>query len=200
MNAYDVYHRCFNNDHYQSAVQALADALSVSVDSASASDAANLITDAALGLCGDTFHRQAWLNLAIFCGQKTVSTTAIDTVYCYLLRFQSPPNTRADDFEMTAKALLNIYAAQANLRTAIAHANGVHGWRGRMAYDFLAASAALVVASSQLLMEGELSYIREKLQSSFQLLVGALHEGVRGCDNPSWFGFKTVRFPDENGR
>jgi hypothetical protein len=65
--------------------------------------------------------------------------TTIDAIHDYLLIFHQPDDTRADDFEMTAKAPLKAYEAQDVLRGGVSCANGVHSWQGRMAYDLLAA-------------------------------------------------------------
>lgn len=75
---------------------------------------------------------------------------------------------------MTTKALLKAYETMDTLKAAVSCANGIHGWRGRMAYDLLAASDYLVQAAVQLLMHGDLSYVREKLQSGLQRITGAL--------------------------
>jgi hypothetical protein len=67
-------------------------------------------------------------------------------------------DTRADDFEGTAKALLKAYETADTLRAAVSCANGVHGWRGRMAYELLASADYLVQAAVQLLIHGSPYY------------------------------------------
>lgn len=104
-------------------------------------------------------------------------------------------DTRADDFEGTAKALLKAYETADTLRAAVSCANGVHGWRGRMAYELLAAADYLTQAAVQLLMHGNLPYIREKLQSSLRRLTGALYEGVQHSEAPDAFVFQNTPFP-----
>jgi hypothetical protein len=193
------YHAHFDNVRYLAIAEFIAANLYADRTDARVVNLLISTQNAALELCGHPHHSGAGHTLAVHCGNHFLSLHTIDAMRDFLHLFKED-DARIDDFELTAKAILKAYSGLDDIKTAVAHANGVHGWRGRMAYDFLAASAALVVASSQLLMEGELSYIHEKLQSSFQLLIGALHEGVRGCDNPSWFDFKTVRFPDEHGR
>jgi hypothetical protein len=69
-----------------------------------------------------------------------------------------------------------------------------------MAYDLLAAADYLTQAAIQLLMHGNLSYIREKLQSGLRRLTGALYEGIRESDTPTMFNFKGTYFPDEHDR
>jgi hypothetical protein len=126
-----------------------------------------------------------FINLAIFCGQNAVTVPTIDAIYTYLLIFQQVKDTRADDFERTAKALLMAYKATNTLRAAVSCANGVHGWRRRMAYDLLAVADYLKQASTQLLIHGKLTYIREKLQSGLRRLTGALYEGIGESDTPA---------------
>ena len=126
----------------------------------------------------------------------TIAT--IDAIYTYLLIYQQTADTRADDFEATAKALLKAYESNDTLRTAVSCANGVHGWRGRMAYELLAASDYLIQAAIQLLVNGNLSYIREKLQSGMSHLTSALYESAQHSESPHLFNFKATYFPDEH--
>jgi hypothetical protein len=160
----------------------------------------NLVTDTALALCQHPHYELAWLKLATFCGQNAITIPTIDAIYNYLLIFQQVKDTRADDFEGTTKALLKSYESLDTLRAAVSCANGVHGWRGRTAYELLAAADYLTQAAIQLLMHGNLSYIREKLQSGLRRLTGALYEGIRESNTPAMFNFKTTYFPDEHDR
>ena len=196
--ALNRYNRLFNNGQYTAIAAMLAADLRTSRDSERTADAVNLVTDAALMLCAHPHYELAWLKLATFCGQNAVTIPTIDAIYTYLLIFQQVKDTRADDFEGTAKALLKSYETTDTLRAAVSCANGVHGWRGRMAYDLLATADYLTQAAVQLLMHGNLSYIREKLQSGLRRLTGALYEGIRESDTPAMFNFKTTYFPDEH--
>lgn len=198
--ALNRYNRLFDNDTYTAIADMLAADLRTSRDSERTADAVNLVTDTALDLCQHPHYELAWLKLAIFCGQNAVTIPTIDAIYTYLLLFQQTRDTRADDFEGTAKALLKAYETTDTLRAAVSCANGVHGWRGRMAYDLLAASDYLTQAAVQLLMHGSLSYIREKLQSGLRRVTGALYEGIRESDTPTMFNFKATYFPDEHDR
>jgi len=198
--ALNRYNRLFNNGQYTAIAAMLAADLRTSRDSERTADAVNLVTDAALMLCSHPHYELAWLKLATFCGQNAVMIPTIDAIYTYLLIFQQVKDTRADDFEGTAKALLKSYESLDTLRAAVSCANGVHGWRGRMAYELLAGADYLTQAAVQLLMHGNLSYIREKLQSGLRRLTGALYEGIRESDTPAVFNFKATYFPDEHDR
>jgi hypothetical protein len=138
--------------------------------------------------------------LASFCGQNGVSIATIDAIYRYLLIYQQSGDNRAEEFELTAKALSKCYSTSDSLKAAVSCANGIHSWRGRMAYDLLAAPDYLVQAADQLLMPGNLSYIREKLQSGLQRITGSLYEGIRHSERPALFDFSTTYFPTELDR
>jgi len=198
--ALNRYNRLFDNGQYTAIAAMLSTDLRADRDSSRVTDVMNSITDMALSLSGHPHYEAAWLKLAAFCGQNTVTIPTIDAIYTYLLIFQHMKDTRADDFEGTAKALLKAYETTDSLRAAVSCANGVHGWRGRMAYELLAAADYLTQAAVQLLMHGNLSYIREKLQSGLRRVTGALYEGIRESDTPALFNFKTTYFPDEHDR
>jgi len=198
--ALNRYNRLFDNGQYSAIAATLATDLRANRDSERTADGMNLVTDTALSLCQHPHYEQAWLKLATFCGQNAITIPTIDAIYTYLLIFQQMKDTRADDFEGTAKALLKTYESLDTLRAAVSCANGVHGWRRRMAYELLAAADYLMQSAIQLLMHGNLSYIREKLQSGLRRLTGALYEGIRESDTPAMFNFKATYFPDEHDR
>jgi len=198
--ALNRYNRLFDNGQYTAIAVMFAADLRSDRESSRVADVMNLVTDTALALCQHPHYELAWLKLATFCGQNAITIPTIDAIYTYLLIFQQVKDTRADDFEGTAKALLKSYESLDTLRAGVSCANGVHGWRGRMAYDLLAAADYLTQAAIQLLMQGNLSYIREKLQSGLRRLTGALYEGIRESDTPAMFNFKATYFPDEHDR
>lgn len=174
--ALDRYNSLFDNQQYRAIGDHLAADLNVQRDAQIVSDALNVVTDAALGLCDHPSYTDSWLKLAAFCGTTTVTPQTIDMIHTYLLIFQQAHDTRADDFMLTAKALLKSNAALDLLKEGVSYANGVHSWRGRMAYHLLTAADYFVLAATQLLMDGDLSYIREKLRSGLQRLTGAMQE------------------------
>ena len=194
------YHRLFDHMQYTAIAQHLAADLRLDRDSPQVTDALNVLTDTALSLCQHPHYERAWLKLATFCGQNAIPIPTIDAIYTYLLLFQSAKDTRADDFEATAKALLKAYEVIDSLRAAIACANGIHGWQGRMAYDLLAAVDYFTQTAIQLLLHANGSYIREKLQSGLRRLTSAFYEGIRESDTPALFNFKATFFPDEHDR
>lgn len=198
--ALNRYNSLFNNAQYQIVTQTIADDLNVERGSVTASDAANLITDAALGLCGHPSYAEACHTLAIFCGRNGIRPTTIDTIRAYLIRFQGMGDTRADDFEATAKALYQLQTIKAAIHAAICYANGIHSWQGRTAYDLLAASDYFMQAAQALLADDNESYVAEKLRSGLQRIAGALHEGTRHSERPELFNFSTTYFPTEQDR
>ncbi len=196
--ALNRYNRLFDNEKYTAIAAMLANDFSADRESNRVSDAMNLITDMALSLSGHPYYEMTWLKLATFCGQNSVTIPTIDAIYSYLLLFQQARDTRADDFEGTAKALLKTYETTTTLRAAVSFANGVHGWRGRMAYELLAAVDYFTQSAIQLLLHGDLSYIREKLQAGLARITSALYEGVRYSDTPTIFDFQGTHFPDQH--
>jgi hypothetical protein len=194
--ALERYNRLFDNHLYSAIVDRLAADLRADRDALRLSDAMNLITNAALELVSHPHYTDTWLALAVFCGQNGVSIATIDAIHEYLLIFRQPDDIGAEDFELTAKALLKAYEALDALRGGVSCANGVHGWQGRMAYDLLAAADYLAQAAVQLLMHGNLFYIREKLQAGLNRISGALHEGTRHSERPDLFDFA----PDHSRR
>ncbi|MCA0453949.1 MAG: hypothetical protein LCI00_08245 [Chloroflexi bacterium] len=198
--ALNRYNRLFDNQQYTAIAERFVTDLRSNRDSVRVADAMNLVTDTALLLCQHPHYEQAWLKLATFCGQNAVPIATIDAIYTYLLIFQQAKDTRADDFEGTAKALLKTYETSDTLRAAVSCANGIHGWQGRMAYELLAGADYLMQSAIQLLIHGNPSYIREKLQFGLRRLTGALHEGIRESGTPAMFDFKGTYFPDEHDR
>jgi hypothetical protein len=198
--ALERYNRLFDNAQYNTIAALFATDLRADRDSSRVSDVLNLLIDACLGLCGSSTHADAPRLLAVFCGQNDMTIATIDAIHHYLLTFVQPHDTRADDFECAAKALLKSYAAKDNLSASASCANGIHSWQGRMAYELLVAADYLTQAAVQLLLHGSASYIREKLQYGLRRLTGALYEGVRHSSTPAMFNFKGTYFPDEHDR
>ncbi|MCA0455391.1 MAG: hypothetical protein LCI00_15545 [Chloroflexi bacterium] len=198
--ALNRYNRLFDNEQYMTISMMFAADLRADHDSSHVADVMNLITDMALSLSGHSHYEMAWLKLATFCGQNAVKPATIDAVYTYLLLFQQIGDTSVEDFEGTSKALLKTYETTDTLRAAVSFSNGVHGWRGRIGYELLASSDYMIQSAIQLLIHGNPSYIREKLQSGLRRLTGALFEGVRHSDSPTLFAFKEIYLPDEHDR
>jgi hypothetical protein len=90
------------------------------------------------------------------------------------------------------RALLKAYKSLDALLAAVSYANNVHGWRGRMAYELHPASDFFIQTAVQLLMHGNLYYIREKLQSGLTSITGTLHEGARHSERPALFHLHTI--------
>jgi hypothetical protein len=190
------YNTHFDNQKYQAIATHLAQDLRSDRETLRVADTMNLLSDVAFQVSGHPHYTNASLKLAIFCGQNNICIVTIDLMADYLRRFQIKPDNVIEDFQATAKGLLRGYASFDTLHSAATAANGIHSWQGRVAYDLLVAAEYLTQAAIHLLMHGNLSYIREKLQSSFWHLKGALHEGLRHADKPHFFDFRTAEFPD----
>lgn len=194
-HAFSRYHTLYNNEQYQTLAHQLAKDLNENRESAQVSDFMNNITNFALSLCKHSDYTDAWLKLAVICGQNTLPISTIDMMVTYLQIFQQISDTRLDDFQLTAKALLKTYQASDPSKAAIACANGIHSWQGRMAYHLLCTSDFFQQASIQLLTHGNVSYIREKLAHGIRQLGYALREGISHSKNPQHFDFSSNDFP-----
>lgn len=130
--ALERYNRLFDNGQYSAIAVLFAADLRADRDSPRVSDALNLLIDACLGLCGSPTHADAPRLLAVFCGQNEVSIATVDAIHRYLLTFEQPSDTRAEDFECAAKALLKGYAAKDSLDASASCANGIHSWQASL--------------------------------------------------------------------
>ncbi|MBW4438993.1 MAG: hypothetical protein KME04_17780 [Pleurocapsa minor GSE-CHR-MK-17-07R] len=193
------YHDRFDVSLYNPIGEFVASNLNANRDDARVVDLMVAVQNAALELCGDERHAGAWHRLAVCCGRSFLSTHTIDAIWRFLRAF-SDNDTRLDDFEATAKGMLLAYRALDELKAATAHANGVHGWHGRMAYDLLAAVELFTGAANALLAHEDETYIREKLQSALHRVTGALYEGIRHSDQPALFDFRSTYFPSVRDR
>ena len=97
--ALQQYNAHFDNQKYQMIANHLAQDLRAERESLKVSDAMNLISDVAFQLVQHPHYTEAYLQLAIFCGQNNVSIVTIDLMSDYLRLFQSVPDTIIDDFE-----------------------------------------------------------------------------------------------------
>lgn len=190
------YHYRFDNHQYNAIGEFLTSNLNADRDDQRVVDGMIAVQNTAFELCGYSDYDGAWHVLAVFCGRASLSLHTVDAMRDFLRRF-APDDAHIDDFEATAKALLIAYRGLDDLKTATAHANGVHSWRGRMAYELLAAVEYLTHAAITLLAHGDESYIREKLRNGLHRITGALYEGVRHSQQPSLYNFHSTYFPDE---
>ena len=191
------YNKHFDNQQYHAITQMLADDLGLERESVAASDAANLVTDAALGIADHPHYLEAWLTLAVFCARNNVQVATINHISGYLKRFQIGWDQRADDFQAVAKSLRSSYIAGGALKSAIASASEVHSWQGRTAYDLLASADALILTATELLAHRDNDlYLAEKLGQGVQSLIYALREGLRSSDKPRAFDFSETELPE----
>ncbi|MBE2270193.1 MAG: hypothetical protein IAE80_18285 [Anaerolinea sp.] len=189
------YHAHFDAAQYN-AIRELLDSNLYIRDDRRLIDGMNALQDTCLEVCGHPDFDGAWQRLAVFCGVNALSIHTVDAMRDFLRRFAAE-DPRIDDFEATAKALLLAYRGLDDLKTATSHANGIHSWRGRVAYELLAAVDYLTQAAIHLLMHGDDAYIHEKLQSGLRRITGALYEAIHHSDHPALYNFKSTYFPSE---
>ncbi len=190
------YHDHFDAAQYNAIGEFLASNLNADRDDSRVVDILVALQNAAFGLCDHPDFATAWHLLAVQCGQNFLSFHTVDAMRDFLRRF-APDDVRIDDFEATAKGMLRAYSGLDDLKMATAHANGVHSWQGRMAYELLAAVDYLTQTAIQMLAHGDESYAREKLHKGLNRITGALYEGIRHSDQPALYNFKSTYFPDE---
>jgi hypothetical protein len=193
------HHELFDSTRYNTIGEFLASNLNADRDDQRVVDAMIAVQNAAFELCGKTDFDGEWHKLAVLCGQSFLSFHTVDAIRDFLRRFATD-DTRIDDFEATAKGMLRAYSGLDDLKTATAHANGVHSWQGRMAYELFAAVDYLTQTAIQLLAHGDEAYTREKLHKGLNRITGALYEGIRHSEQPDLYNFKSTYFPDERDR
>ena len=194
--ALQQYHARFDAAQYTALGEFLASNLNANRDDARVVDLLVALQNTALGLCDHPDFESAWHPLAVQCGHNYLSFHTVDAMRDFLRHF-APDDVRIDDFEATAKGMLRAYSGLEDIRTATAHANGVHAWQGRMAYELLAAVDYLTQTALQMLAQGDEHYAREKLHKGLNRITGALYEGVRHSDQPALYNFQSTYFPDE---
>jgi hypothetical protein len=197
--AMQQYHDRFDAAQYNAIGEFLASNLNAERDDERVVSLLVAAQNGGLELCGHPDLIGAMHTLAVQCGQNFLSFHTVDAMRDFLRRF-APDDVRIDDFEATAKGMLRAYSGLDDLKTATAHANGVHSWQGRMAYELLAAVDYLTQTAIQMLAHGDERYAREKLHKGLNRITGALYEGIRHSDQPSLYNFKSTCFPDERDR
>lgn len=193
------YHERFDSRLYNTMGELLASNLNAERNDESVVSLLVAAQNGGLELCSHPHLIGALHTLAVQCGRSFLSVHTIDAIWRFLRAFNED-DMRLDDFEATAKAMLRAYSALDELKTATAHANGVHSWQGRMAYDLLAAVELLTHGAITLLAHDDETYTHEKLHAGLNRITGGLYEGVRGSEQPRLFNFKSIHFPDERDR
>ncbi len=183
-SALERYRETYVNALYRELIAKMAADLRVDRESEQSAEAANLVIDAALQLCGSKAHNGAHIRLAIFCADRVLQPATIRAIAEYLYRFEPPWGTAVIDFEATAKALLTARAARYHLREAVPATSDIHAWQGRMAHELLAAADFLLLAATHSLVHGDPMYVHEKLSFAVNRLLLALYEGILHTDAP----------------
>lgn len=194
------YHAAFDNALYTATTEFIASDLNAERDDPRVTELMTVLQDVCLELCGHPDQVGAMHRLAVSFGQSFLSRHTLEAMSRFLRRFAAEDDLHFADFEGTAGAMLAAYSGRDDLRTAAAHANGVHSWQGRAAYHLLNACDFLTLAAIQLLAHGDASYIREKLKQGVERITAALYEGVRHSDQPGMFDLTTTYFPSELDR
>lgn len=193
------YHERFDSTLYNTMGEYIASNLNTERDDESVVSLLVAAQNGALELCGHPDLVGMLHALVVQCGRSFLSVHTVDAIWRFLRAFNED-DMRLDDFEATAKAMLRAYSALDDLKTATAHANGVHSWQGRMAYDLFAAVELLTHSAITLLAHDNETYTHEKLHAGLNRITGALYEGIRHSEQPRLFNFNSVYFPNERDR
>jgi hypothetical protein len=193
------YHDRFDSRLYSTMCEFIASNLSAKSHEQDVISLLAAAQNGALELCDDPDHLGAVHLLAVQCGRNFLSVHTADAIWRFLRAFNEE-DARLDEFEATAKAILLAYSALDDLKTATAHANGVHSWQGRMAYELLGAINLLAHGAIALLSHDDEAYTHEKVHAGLNRITGALYEGIRGSEAPHLYDFRSVYFPDERDR
>lgn len=198
------FHARFDNARYRTIGEYISSNLSAERDDEAVVSLLVAAQNAALDLLGHPDLSGMCHELTVQSGRSNLSVHTIDAIREFLRSFveddHDAQHRRIDDFEATAKAMLIAYGALEQLKVATAHANGVHSWQGRAAYDLLAAVELFTHAAITLMAHDDEPYTHEKLHRGLNRITGALYECVRGSEQPRLFNFKSVYFPDERDR
>lgn len=153
------------------------------------------LESACLEVCGHPDQVGACQRLAQWCGLNVSSIQTIEAMTGYLRRFVVEETAQVYDFRNAAGALVRAQIGLRELREAASYANGVTGWRGRMAYALLHAAECVVMAAIHLLLRGEDRAVREALRLGMSAVIGALYEGITHADSPSRYDLSSMRMP-----
>lgn len=182
------YHAAYDNAIYTNIRRLIL--TQSTTDDEHVTDFMNSLIDACLECCGSPRHSGAHIRLARLAAQLNLDDVIIDVIYQYLLTFQQARCTTADDFEAITKALIRACPGRSRIGEAVAHANGIHSWRGRAAYHLLAAAEDLMKSAQLLLQHHEDEvYIQEKLKRGMGRITMALREGQQHSHHATLFDF-----------
>jgi hypothetical protein len=134
----------------------------------------NLVTDAALEICGAAARNGALIRLATTAATHAVSTASIQAIVEHLARFEESERTHSQDFAATAHALLVTRPARSASAEAMSYSSLIHSVQAQAAYDLFGAAHYLLHAAEILLTQEDELYLREKLARGQRCLEHAL--------------------------
>jgi hypothetical protein len=167
----------YNAHHDNMTYRAFTDALAACLNKGTAdpiySQIANLLIDAAFERSGAEIYRGAAVQLgALLMDYQNPELFALAEQH--LRRF----NQAADEILLTAGLLHTLEVLRALAESAVRAASDHHGWRGRMAFWWLNAIAAIAQAAYAVLEGSHSSYVQEKLTAAARSLRDGVSEGA----------------------
>jgi len=138
----------------------------------------NLVTDAALELCGHRSHQGACLIL-IRVMDTTLSEPSRQAIFTHLEQFMPPGDTRLGDYRMLSAALAALAQARRSLLQAVSLTSGLRDWRGN-AIHFSAHAAFMETSlAARLIAEDSPDYLASKQRIALNDLRESLYALVR---------------------
>jgi hypothetical protein len=189
----DHYNTHYNNTTYR----AFADALAASLPGGAAHPdhvaVMNLLIDAAFERSGAALYQGAAMQLG-----AALIPYANPELFTLAEQHLHPFNMVADEAVLTAGLLHTLESLRTLADAAVRAASEHHGWRGRVAFWWLSAIAAIAQAAHAVLSEAHNSYVQEKLTTAILYLRNGLSEGAAAglvMSHPvmNWFARFSIR-------
>jgi hypothetical protein len=155
------YNAHYNNTTYRAFGEALAASLPGGQSHPDHVAIMNMLIDAAFERSGAVFYDGAALQLG-----AALVRYANAELFALAERHLRQFNPAADETVLTAGLLHSLETLCRLAETAVRAASDHHGWRGRAAFWWLSAIAALVQAAQAVLREDHTSYVQEKLTTA----------------------------------
>jgi hypothetical protein len=189
----DHYNTHYNNTTYR----AFSDALAANLPGGAAHPdhiaVMNLLIDAAFERSGAALYQSAAMQLG-----AALMTYDNPELFALAEQHLRQFNVTADETVLTAGLLHTLEKLRMLAEAAVRAASEHHGWRGRVAFWWLSAIAAIAQAAHAVLSESHSSYVQEKLTTAILYLRNGLSEGaaaglVMAHPVMNWFARFSIR-------
>src|SRR5258708_1828875 len=189
----DHYHAHYNNTTYRTFSDALAANLPGSEAHPDHVAVMNLLIDAAF----ERGHAEVYRGASVRLG-AALMTYANPELFALAEQHLRQFTQTADETVLTAGLLHSLETLRTLAESAVRAASDHHGWRGRMAFWWLSAIAAIAQAAHAVLSKSHNSYVQEELLAAVLYLRNGLSEGavaglVMAHPVMNWFARFSIR-------